>query len=102
MSMRTFTNITAEVRQKVYDRDSIQGTPCCVVCGSPHNIEIAHYINRSQGGMGIPQNLVCLCGECHRKEHNSVKEIRESMRVYLMGLYDRWSESDLIYDKWRK
>ena len=100
MSMRTFTSITAKVRLDVYDRDSIQGTPCCIYCGSPYHIEIAHYIERSRGGMGIPQNLVCLCTECHRKQHNGDKDIEDFMRKYLMCLYDTWSESDLIYDKW--
>ena len=80
--MRTFTNINATVRKRVYSRDSIDGVPCCIVCGSPHRIEIAHYIGRGQGGMGIPQNLVCLCSSCHKKQHNGDKDIKAIMREY--------------------
>ena len=101
MSMKHFTNIMRRTRRLVLSRDGVEDTPCCVYCGSNHNIELAHYIPRSRGGMGIAQNLVCLCSECHRKQHNGDKDIEDFMRKYLMCLYDTWSESELIYDKWK-
>ena len=55
----------------ISERDSIDGWPCCVFCGAAAPSELAwsnaHYIARSQGGLGIEQNGLTLCPICHRK-----------------------------------
>lgn len=104
MSMRDFTKITPKERQAVRNRDSIDGAPCCIYCGSPHGIEIAHYVPRSRGGMGIRTNLACLCHNCHALLDNGndpkmAEEIRETFKGWLKLNYPSWSEEKQIYRK---
>ena len=97
--MKDATEITPEVRQTVYTRDSYDNSPCCILCGKPYP-EVHHYIERSRGGMGVEQNLVCLCNSCHRKLHTSkLKEYSQFCRDYLKAHYENWNEEDLIYRK---
>ena len=49
----------------VRERDGGQ----CVVCGMP-DVEVHHIKFRSQGGKHDPENLVCLCADCHRAVHD--------------------------------
>lgn len=89
----------------ISERDSIDGWPCCVYCGAPAPDILAysnaHYIARSQGGLGIEQNGLTLCPICHRKYDQTTARsgMREFFRAYLMGKYEDWSEENLIYRK---
>lgn len=89
----------------IAERDSIDGWPCCVYCGAaaPDTIawSNAHYIARSQGGLGIEWNGLTLCPICHRKYDQTTarKEMREFFREYLRMFYFGWNEEDLIYRK---
>jgi len=88
-SLRTkATDITPKVREKVKARDKNK----CVYCGFGYAINLAHiWVNRSHGGLGIEQNLVCLCLECHTKLDNGkeihAKPIREHCERYLKAHY---------------
>lgn len=88
-------------------RDSIDGWPCCVYCGFPAPSELAysnaHYIARSQGGLGIERNGLTLCPICHRKYDQTTerKQMRDYFREYLRSRYEDWNEEDLIYRKGR-
>ncbi len=42
-------DISPKVKKKVWERDN----HCCIICGSPYAMPNAHYIARSQGGLGI-------------------------------------------------
>lgn len=94
-------DISQEVKVKVWERDK----GCCIICGSPQAMPNAHYIRRSQGGLGIEQNVVTLCPDCHNEFDNGSgkcsQAIKEAVRDYLQSQYDDWNEKDLIYDKWR-
>lgn len=94
-------DISQEVKVRVWERDK----GCCIICGSPIAAPNAHYIRRSQGGLGIEQNIVTLCMDCHNEFDNGSgkysQAIKKAVRDYLQGQYDDWSEKDLIYDKWR-
>ena len=99
------TDISPSVRRIVQERDSFEGTPCCVKCGRSDGIQIAHYISRGRGGMGIPENLVCLCYECHMMADNGSdieksREIRGYMREYLKAYYPGWDEKSLVFRRW--
>lgn len=95
-------DISQEVKVRVWERDK----GCCIICGSPIASPNAHYIRRSQGGLGIEQNVVTLCTDCHNEFDNGSgkysEAIKEAVRDYLQSQYDDWSEKDLIYDKWRE
>lgn len=88
-------------------RDSIDGWPCCVYCGlaapAPLAWSNAHFIARSQGGLGIPENGLTLCPVCHgRYDHTIEREyMRDYLRGYLKEHYENWSEDALTYRKER-
>lgn len=91
-------SIPPEVKQAVYERD--EGS--CVICGragSPN----AHFIARSQGGLGIEENIVTLCPDCHRDYDNSEKRsfYRELIREHLDEFYPDITDEDRVYKKWR-
>ena len=91
------TAISDKVRREVWERD--QG--CCIFCGSPHARAEAHYIPRSQGGMGIAKNILTVCRECHRQlDESSKRQTKLAIaREYLKSIYPDWNEEDLIYHK---
>lgn len=92
------TGISKKVRQEVLERDNHQ----CIICGN-YNVQIAHYISRARLGLGIAQNLVCLCPNCHYRFDNGSfhKEIKIAVEDYLRQHYPDWDKNKLIYTKWR-
>ena len=94
------TDISEKVRQAVYKRDSWGDAPCCIRCGRPHP-HVHHYIERSRGGLGIEENLVCLCYKCHNELHNrNYREMTDFVREYLKSHYEDWDEAKLIRRKY--
>jgi len=88
--------IPTAVKRKVLERDG-----CCVVCGSNQGIPNAHYIARSHGGLGIEQNIVTLCINCHNAYDNSPMRriIGQQIKEYLQSKYPDWDEQKLYYSK---
>ena len=88
-------DIPKNVKENVWERDR----HCCVWCGSPYAAPNAHFVARSQGGLGIEQNILTLCSDCHRRYDQSKhrKIMREFFREYLHERYPEWNEQDLIY-----
>lgn len=91
-------DISPRVKRKVWERDG----QCCILCGNPRAWPNAHYIPRSQGGLGIEQNIVTLCGYCHHDYDNGGKreEYGRMIRDYLRAHYKNWDEKKLVYDKY--
>lgn len=91
------TDIAPAVRQEVYKRDNHK----CIICGNP-NVQVAHYIPRSRMGLGIAENLVCLCVCCHFEYDNgkNPKSYRNAIQDYLRAYYPNWNEKKLVYRKW--
>lgn len=91
--------ISKKTKEIVYERDR----KCCIFCGAP-GLPEAHYIPRSQGGLGIEQNIVTVCRPCHDLMDNSIlrRKMLEVAAEHLKGFYPDWTETDLIYDKWHK
>jgi len=90
--------ITPETKREVYERDG----GICIWCGRV-GLPEAHYISRSKGGLGIPQNILTLCRPCHDRYDNGSRRDRENMkyrfREYLSNIYPDWDEQNLIYRK---
>ena len=88
--------ISRETKRRVYERDN----GLCVLCGRPGNPE-AHYISRAHSGLGIEQNIVTLCRECHNRYDQTIERqaIRAVLADYLRSQYPDWDESKLIYRK---
>ena len=90
-------DISNEVRKIVRERDK----DACIFCHR-YGSQVAHFIARSQGGLGIPENLVLACVKCHFSMDQTDKreEYKEKARKYLKSKYPNWKEEDLYYKKW--
>ena len=91
-------DITKKVKDIVWERDEHK----CIICGSYQAMPNAHYIARSHGGLGIPQNIVTLCLQCHFDYDNGKyhKEYKKLIQSHLRAIYgDEWNEEKLIYKK---
>ena len=92
-------DIPYSVKQKVWERDHGR----CVICGTSRMVSPnAHYIARSHMGLGIEQNIVCLCLGCHCDYDNGSRreEYGAAIRRYLKTKYRGWDESKLVYRKY--
>lgn len=89
--------ISPKVKAVIWERDGCR----CVVCGSCEAAPNAHYIARSQGGLGIEENIVTLCQTCHHDFDFSPRrfELAILIREYLQSKYPYWNDDDLIYRK---
>lgn len=94
------TAIPKAVKERVWMRDGQR----CIFCGKvvPVECACAHYIARSQGGLGIEQNVLTLCNDCHTEYDNGRdrKRLKAQARAYLEEEYGVIDEDDLIYQKW--
>jgi len=54
------------LRLQVLRRDNWR----CQSCGAKANLEVHHQEFRSHSGDDSEQNLITLCGRCHREAHN--------------------------------
>ena len=95
-------DISLDVRKKVYERSGGK----CETCGDwcdDMGYSNSHYISRGRLGLGIEQNILHQCYECHyAMDHKGGEEhfrVMEKAKAYLMNYYDDWNEDDLIYRK---
>ena len=94
------TSIPKAVKLTVWERDN----HCCIFCGKyvEWNLANSHFIKRSHNGMGIEENIITNCVECHNLfEHEpSRSEMMPFAEQYLKSKYPNWSKKDLVYKKW--
>lgn len=90
-------DITAKVRVEVLERDNHR----CIFCGAYSSLTLAHFVGRGRGGLGIKENLVTLCMECHMKADQGTETVKyhEEMCEYLHRLYPDMNPQDLIFRK---
>ena len=90
-------DISQKVKNIVWERDG----KYCVNCGNSEAMPNAHYIPRSQGGLGIEENVLTLCNKCHALYDQSSQrnEMRNKFKNYFKLLYPDWDESKLTYHK---
>ena len=94
------TDISKKVKEIVWERDKHK----CIICGKWVPVECAccHYIPRSSGGLGIPENVYTGCSDCHREQDNGLntKLYDSQVKKYLKRIYGTdWNEKKLIYKK---
>lgn len=92
------TSIPPAVKYAVTRRDGGR----CIFCrryGDP----VAHVIPRSQGGLGVEQNIITACWECHQLLDNSParRGMLEYAQEYLRKCYGTWSREEVTYKKWQ-
>lgn len=90
-------DITKKVKDIVWERDGGR----CIICGSYEAMPNSHYIRRSQGGLGIEENIVTMCAGCHRAYDQGPerKLIATYTERYLRSKYPNWNPQNLIYKK---
>lgn len=103
-------SFSTKVRTRIITRDGDQ----CIFCAAerwplPKNDlgrrmrDIAHIVNRSQGGLGVEQNGVTACRSHHQLLDNGNKGLREELlgyaETYLSSIYPEWDKEKLIYRK---
>ena len=98
--MRAETKATA-ISQAVKDAVIRRDDHRCIFCrrwGAPE----AHIVRRSQGGLGIEENVVCACRECHRAmdEGRDRKYYQRKAEIYMKNHYPDWDRKRLTYKKY--
>lgn len=93
-------DISQKLKEIVWNRDNKQ----CIYCHKavPKSCANAHYIKRSQGGLGIEQNIFTACPECHHEEDNGLNTLEYTLIAenYLKGKYGaNWDKRKLVYKK---
>lgn len=93
-------NISQKVKEAVWERDNHR----CILCGNQNAMPNAHYIPRSKGGLGIEQNVVTLCFDCHRRldQTSERPNLLISVGHYLELKYPGFQDKDRVYNKWKK
>lgn len=89
-------DIPPKVKKAVWIRDNGR----CVFCGRLGNPN-AHYVSRAKGGLGVEQNILTLCNDCHRRYDQTTdrKALKEFFTAYLKSQYVDWDENKLYYKK---
>lgn len=100
----------AKTRRYIEERDN-----GCIFCQMRYRMEkamylelnifsIMHFIPRSAGGLGIPENGAIGCQYHHNMLDNGNdghrKEMLELFEEYLKSVCDDWDKSKLKYNKW--
>ena len=99
---KNYTDIPKSVKEIVWERDGHR----CIFCHRYVPVECAccHFIPRSLGGLGIPENIFTACENDHREQDNGMNTKLYDLKVenYLKGIYGaNWNKEKLIYNKWR-
>ena len=99
MNKRTvYLAISQKTKRAVYERDGGECVYCHTMCGARPN---AHFIPRSQGGLGCERNILTLCPVCHRRFDQGTGaqrlKMRHYFRDYLKACYQDWDERKLKY-----
>jgi 5-methylcytosine-specific restriction endonuclease McrA len=91
-------DISQKVKEAVWERDGGR----CIICQSNRAMPNSHFIRRSQGGLGIEENIVTMCQSCHSMYDQYID--RENMEAYienyLRSHYPDWDREKLVYKKW--
>ena len=91
--------ITKDVKLRVWERDDHK----CIFCGKPveWNMADSHFKKRSHGGLGIEENIMTNCPECHHMFDDTKyrKLMMPRAEQYLRSKYPNWSDELISYKK---
>ncbi|MCE5227908.1 MAG: hypothetical protein LLG05_18870 [Porphyromonadaceae bacterium] len=91
-------DISPATKREVNERDN----GICVICRKRRGKPECHYISRAQLGLGIKENIVTACEQCHHDYDNGDKreEYGVIIEEYLKSKYPDWDRSKLFYTKY--
>lgn len=91
--------ISKKTKLRVWERDNHR----CIFCGKLVTWHMAnsHFIKRSHGGLGIEQNLLTNCEDCHHKFDDTTNrdEMFAHAERYLRYKYTDFDIDNLTYKK---
>lgn len=92
-----FTAISPATKKKVWQRDFCRCVLCRSINAGPH----CHFIRRSQGGLGVEENIWTGCQRCHEAFDSEGTDgpLHQRLRDYFKTLYPGWDEKNLVYRK---
>lgn len=93
-------DITQKVKKTVWERDGEKCILCKNLRGYPA-MPNAHYIPRSNGGLGIKENVVTLCQKCHDDYDKTSNRqlLMIDIGMYLDSLYPNFNHDNRFYKK---
>lgn len=95
------TDIPTALKKKVWERDKHR----CIFCDAlvPWDLANSHFIKRSQLGLGIEQNIMTNCEQCHNafEESSKREDMKKIAKEYFLSLYPNWNEKELVYKKYQ-
>lgn len=98
-------NLTNAKRKAIYRREGFR----CALCDSTRYIQIHHIIARGHGGPNTPQNLICLCSDCHALAHGldlrglaDVERDRPVDQAIVEYMADLYAENGIVWNPWDK
>lgn len=109
MNKRTrATNFKQDTKKRIRMRDG-----GCIFCQAGRwpveddygrwQTDIAHIVNRSQGGLGMEENGVVACRNHHTELDNGNKgwrgEMQQFIEEYMVQQYPGWNRENLVYRK---
>lgn len=89
--------ISPRVKRMVEERDD----HLCIFCKRWGRGE-AHFISRAKGGLGVPENILTVCRECHEAMDNSTRRgvMLKIAEAYLREHYPSWDKEKLVFSKY--
>lgn len=99
-------NISSALRKRIYRREGYR----CALCDSTRYLQIHHIVARGKGGpVNNPQNLICLCSDCHALAHGidlrglqDVEKDRQIDQSIVEYMADHYACQGIIWNPWNK
>ncbi len=98
-------NIANQLRKSIYRREGYR----CALCDSARYLQIHHIVARSHGGPDTPQNLICLCSDCHALVHGmDLRGLADAERDGMVDqaiveyMADLYAEHGYVWNPWNK
>lgn len=91
------TDFSKDTKIEMLRRDNYK----CIFCSNSESLTPAHYISRAKGGLGILENGVCLCVQCHQALDQSPARFHLQLKVerYLNKKHPDFKQEDRTYKK---
>ena len=80
---KTYKGLKADFRKKLKKLDLEKSFSRCWVCDYDRSIDLAHILERKNGGGYSIENIAALCPNCHRNFDQQKLTLVEALKLYL-------------------
>lgn len=90
-------DIPKSVKERVWARDGGK----CIICNNHRAMPNSHVVRRSQGGLGVEENIVTMCMCCHSMYDQYIdrENMENFIEKYMRSHYPNWDRKNLVYKK---